>query len=206
MDPTAKARLRLAYDADAERRNARDPEAWRFMAVDDLADRMLDAGLRSVIDVGCGTGQMAERLSRQGLDVMGVDLSPANVMCTQARGVAALVGDFSDLPFDDGTFEGALAFNSMLHVPKADLGAVLTEIRRVLIPGALAKIVVWGGFDHEGPHDGDWLDPPRFFSFYTDEAFAALGTPGFAEIETVLLHELAESDGLHPQAKLLRAT
>jgi SAM-dependent methyltransferase len=206
VDPNVKVKLRLAYDADAERRNARNPEAWRFESVDDLVDRMQRADLFSVLDVGCGTGQIAERMASRGLEVTGVDLAPANVMCTQARGVASLVGDFHELPFDDASFDAALAFNSLLHVPKSDLGGVIAEIRRVLVTGGFAKIIVWGGFDHEGPHDEDWLTPPRFFSFFTDEDFAALETPGFEEIETLFLHDQGDSDGLHPQTKLLRAT
>ncbi len=206
VDPKMKAGLRLAYDADAERRNARDPERWRFEAVDDLVDRMLHEGLSTVLDIGSGTGQLAQRMNGRGLDVMAVDLSPANVMCTQTRGVAAVVGDFSDLPFEDASFDGALAFNSLLHVPKSELARVLTEIRRVLARGGLFKMLVWGGFDHEGPHEDDWLDPPRFFSFFADETFAALPTPGFTAIETSFLHEYAEDAGLHPQVKLLRAT
>ncbi len=201
-----KAKLRLAYDADAERRNARDPEAWRFAAVDDLVERMITAGLRSVLDVGCGTGQIAERMAAGDLDVMGLDLSPANVMCAQARGVRAVVGDFHDMPFEDATFDGALAFNSLLHVPKAELGGVLAEIRRVLVAGGLAKIIVWGGFDHEGPHEDDWLTPPRFFSFFTDDDFAAVDAPGFDVVTTELLHDQADSAGLHPQVRLLRVT
>ncbi len=206
MDRNAKARLRLAYDADAARRNAKDPEAWRFAAVDDFVDRMRHAGLHTVLDVGCGTGHMAARMADGGMDVTGVDLSPANVICTQARGVAAVVGDFSSLPFGDGIYDAALAFNSLLHVPKVELAAVLAEIRRVLAAGGLFKMIVWGGIEHEGPHDKDWLDPPRFFSFFSDAAFATLPTPGFETIATEFLHDEAEADGLHPQAKLLRAT
>lgn len=205
MDPKTKAKLRLAYDADAERRNSRNPEAWRFDAVDALVARMLDEGRETVLDAGCGTGQMAERMAHGGLAVTGIDLSPANVICTRARGVTAIVADFDDLPFGDGAFHGALAFNSLHHVPKAALGDVLVEIRRVLVPGAFLQIVVWGGFDHEGPHDSDWLDPPRFFSFFTDAAFHNLETPGFHTIETKLLHEYEEADELHPQLKLLQA-
>lgn len=203
MDRTTK--LRLAYDADAERRNARDPEAWRFDAVDDLVTRMRERGLRTVLDAGCGTGQMAEHMAHRGLDVTGLDLAPANVVFTQGRGVPAVVGDFVDLPFDDESFDGALAFNSLLHVPKDDLPGVISEIRRILAPGGLFKLVVWGGIDHEGPHEEDWLDPPRFFSFFTDDAFGELATPGFDVLANEFLHDKAEAAGLHPQVKLLEA-
>lgn len=203
MDRTSK--LRLAYDADAERRNARDPEAWRFAAVDDLVSQMRQRGLHTVLDAGCGTGQMAEHMADAGLEVTGVDLAPANVVFTQGRGIPAVVGDFVDLPFEDASFEGALAFNSLLHVPKADLPGVFSELRRIISPGGLLKIVVWGGTDHEGPHEDDWLDPPRFFSFFTDEAFEALPAPGFVTLATEFLLDEAEAAGLHPQLKLLEA-
>ena len=117
------------------------------------------------------------------------------------------MADFASLPFENASFDGMLAFNSLLHVPKAALALVAAESRRVLREGASALVVVWGGVEHEGPLEDDRLSPPRFFSFFTDEGLLALQLPGFRRIETRFLHEHEEPGRhrLHPQAMLLDA-
>ena len=112
-------------------------------------------------------------------DATAIDLSPANIEMTRARDVHATVADFSSLPFPDRSFDASMAVNSLLHVPPAELSSVFTEIARVLRPGALFMIVVWGGVTEDGPVDSEWLDPPRYFSSYSDEDLLALDTPGF---------------------------
>lgn len=77
--------------------------------------------------------------------------------------------DVAGLSFEDGSFDAVYSFNSLLHLPKDELPAVLLEIRRVLRPEGLFYFGTYGGFDHEGIYEGDDHDPPRFFSFYDDE-------------------------------------
>lgn len=150
--------LRRAYDADVERRGAMTPATWRTDIVDRFAADMDEADLHSILDLGCGTGQLARRLLDLGLDVTAIDLSPENVAATVDRGVHARVADFASLPFSDNTFDAALAMNSLLHVPPNEFPGVLTEIARILRPGSLLLIIVWGGTDQQGPIDDEWLD------------------------------------------------
>jgi SAM-dependent methyltransferase len=85
------ADLRRAYDRDAARRDAREPEPWRLGIVDDFVARVVP-GARTghVLELGCGTGQVAHRLVRAGLTVTAVDLSPTSTAYAVARGVAAV--------------------------------------------------------------------------------------------------------------------
>lgn len=69
-------------------------------------------GVRSVIDVGCGTGRHAVLFAAWGLDVTGVDPDPA--MLEQARAFAA--GQGSGARFAEGGFGGVAA----LGLPLAD--------------------------------------------------------------------------------------
>lgn len=204
-DATLKARLRTAYDADAARRAARVPDAWLLEVLDDWVGELNARSLSRVLELGCGTGQMAVHMARAGFAVTAIDLSPANVAAARERGVAATVADFADLPFDDGSYDAAFAFNSMLHVPSDDVVAVLTEIRRVLRRGGLLLVVVWGGREHAGPMDDEWLDPPRYFNLYTDEQLAALAAPGLARVRFGIVPDAAEPSGLHPQVLVLEA-
>lgn len=179
-----KRDLRRAYDVDTARRDRRLPESWRLDIVDWFADRVRrQATTARVLELGCGTGQLARRLVEAELDVTAVDLSQANAQRTVARGVPAVVTDFARIPFRTGTFTAAFAFNALLHVPRAVLPHQFTEIRRVLSPDALLLVVTWGGRTADGPLPGEWLDPPRYFSLLDDRAFVTLPTPGFDRVE-----------------------
>jgi SAM-dependent methyltransferase len=115
---------RRALYADAEGPDARDVV---FAAVAEVAPRR-------VLEVGCGPGELAERISRElDADVAALDVSPRMVELTRARGVAAQVGDVQSLPFGDGSFDCAVAAWMLFHVPDLDRG--LSELARVLRPG-----------------------------------------------------------------------
>lgn len=196
--------LRRAYDADVERRGAMTPAKWRTDIVDVFAADLTDETRTSVLELGCGTGQLAARLQAHGLEVTAIDLSPANIAVSAARGVNAHVADFASLPFPDDSFDAGFAMNSLIHVPTGELGNVFTEIARVLRAGSPLLIVVWGGEDLQGPIGDEWLDPPRFFSTYTDENLLALDTPGFRFGNFEVL-DVSEGDlDLHSQILTLR--
>lgn len=209
VDDPIKSDLLAAYDADTARRAARSMDRWRQAVVDRFLARMDERTLSTVLDAGCGTGQLAAYMAGRDFSVSAVDLSPGNVEACRHRGVDAEVGDFSSLRYEDASFGGVIAFNSLLHTPKSHLSAVLAELRRVLVVGGLLQVVVWGGVDHEGPDEHDWLEPARFFSFLSDEAFLAVEGSRLRRLETIILHEHAHErpDGfdLHPQCMLLEA-
>jgi ubiquinone/menaquinone biosynthesis C-methylase UbiE len=98
----------------------------------------------SVLEVGFGPGVIIQRLSKlacAGL-VAGIDPSREMVEQARARNAAAIErgrvdlrrGSVESLPFDDATFDKALAINSMQVWP--DSAAGLPEMRRVMKPGA----------------------------------------------------------------------
>jgi ubiquinone/menaquinone biosynthesis C-methylase UbiE len=88
---------------------------------------------RDVLEVGCGRGELAERMSRElSAHVIAVDQSARMVELTAARGVEAIIGDVVDLPFGDGSFDCAVAAWMLYHA--SDLDRALEELRRVLRP------------------------------------------------------------------------
>jgi ubiquinone/menaquinone biosynthesis C-methylase UbiE len=88
---------------------------------------------RDVLEVGCGRGELAERMSRElSAQVIALDQSARMVELTAARGVEALVGDVVQLPFGDGRFDCAVAAWMLYHA--SDLDLALEELRRVLRP------------------------------------------------------------------------
>jgi SAM-dependent methyltransferase len=87
-----------------------------------------------VLEVGCGLGDFAERMSRElDAEVIAVDVSPRMVELTRSRGLHALVADAESLPFGNCEF-GAVVANWVLHhVPELERG--LAEVDRVLMDG-----------------------------------------------------------------------
>jgi trans-aconitate methyltransferase len=64
------------------------------------------------LDVGCGPGHVGRYLSEHGLDVVGVDLSPAMIEIARRLNPAMRfeVGDMRSLPTGDGTMDAVVAF------------------------------------------------------------------------------------------------
>jgi SAM-dependent methyltransferase len=89
---------------------------------------------KTVLEVGCGMGEFAQRVSDGlGADVTAIDLSPRMVELSRQRGVDAEVADVQQLPFADDEFDCVVANWVLYHVP--DLELALREIVRVLRPG-----------------------------------------------------------------------
>ncbi|HWE51871.1 MAG TPA: methyltransferase domain-containing protein [Bryobacteraceae bacterium] len=99
----------------------------------------------SMIDMGCGTGEDAIYLEREGIRVSAFDASPAMVRIACDRGVAACVLGLEELDRIDGTFDGALSnFGALNCVPSLkDLRAPLTRLIR---PGGTLAVCVIGRF------------------------------------------------------------
>ena len=116
-----------------------DPRELAFQAV-------AEAQPRRILEVGCGEGELAERMQRElGADVVALDQSERMVELTRARGVEAIVGDVVELPFRDGEFDCAVAAWMLFHV--ADVDRALAELARVLRPGG-RLVAVTNGREH----------------------------------------------------------
>jgi SAM-dependent methyltransferase len=67
-----------------------------------------------------------------GAQLVAIDQSARMVEIARGRGIDAWVGDVQALPFDDGSFDAAVAAWVLFHVPDLDLG--IGELARVLRP------------------------------------------------------------------------
>jgi len=102
-------------------------------ALDTLFDAVAAVSPRRYLEVGCGPGDMAARVLQElGAEVVALDLSPRMVHLTRERGVDARVGDVQELPFEDASFDCAVAAWMLYHVPDLERG--LAELARVLRP------------------------------------------------------------------------
>src|SRR5215467_1709459 len=92
-----------------------------------------------LLDVGCGSGQLALWAARDGVDVTGVDIAPNLVRRAQARAKAEGLkahfaeGDAEALPFEDATFDVVTSLIGAMFAPRPEL--VARELLRVCSPG-----------------------------------------------------------------------
>ena len=118
----------------------------------DFINRLnLKPGMK-VLDVACGTGNLALPAARTGAEVTGVDIAPNLV--EQARenakreGLNAKFdeGDAEALPYNDGNFDVVVTMFGAMFAPRPEL--VAAELKRVCRPGGLIAMANWtpGGF------------------------------------------------------------
>jgi SAM-dependent methyltransferase len=105
------------------------------------------------LDVGCGTGALAGRLSRSGFSVTGLDPSQGmlDVMAEAEPTVTSVRGDGTQLPFPDESFDLTLTVAALHHIAEPDaVRRTLAEMARVTRAGG--RIVIW---DHN-PRNPYW--------------------------------------------------
>lgn len=98
----------------------------------------------TALDVGCGTGLLAERLADAGYEVSGVDPSEGMLAVLRARRPEIRVQPASgaDLPFADDTFDVVFSVAVMHHIAKAEaVRRTLAEMLRVAKPRG--RVIVW---------------------------------------------------------------
>lgn len=107
------------------------------------------------LEIGVGTGIVAEPLARGGRVVVGIDLSPVMLQAGRARlGARVAVGDALHLPFADASVDDVYSV-WVLHLV-SDVAAVLSEVARVLRPGGRYVVV---GTSRPQPGDLQDVDP-----------------------------------------------
>lgn len=106
-----------------------------------------------VLDLGCGTGALADRIQRAGYRVVGADRSTGmlRVLTTRTAQVRAVAGCSTALPFADNHFDAVYCVAVMHHIAEKPLvRETLREMVRVTRPGG--QILVW---DHN-PRNPYW--------------------------------------------------
>jgi len=136
-----------------------EDEHWWFVARRNLIVRALarfsstktTPQAARVLDVGCGTGGMLDRLQPFG-EVLGLDLEATALAFCRQRGYTRLVqASATAMPFAADTFDVAVALDVLEHIP--DHAAAAREIARVLKPGGALFVTVpayrslWSGHD-----------------------------------------------------------
>jgi len=100
-----------------------------------------------LLEIGCSMGTDLLQLARRGLKVTGIDLTEAGIELARRRfdlydlKAELKTGDAENLPFDDNSFDSVYSFGVLHHTP--DTRKAIDEVRRVLVPGGLAIIMLY---------------------------------------------------------------
>jgi SAM-dependent methyltransferase len=107
-----------------------------------LVKELLPLGGR-VLDVGCGTGQLAAAIAAEGYEVYGADLSSSMVAKSRERRLhGTCAGVTTALPFRDDTFDLALTVATLHHLETPErVAATVREMARVVTHGGF--VVLW---------------------------------------------------------------
>ncbi|MDP9056943.1 MAG: metalloregulator ArsR/SmtB family transcription factor [Pseudomonadota bacterium] len=156
------AAIRAAREATAASYFARFAAEWDSIRslhspdapVEQALLGVLGPALGALLDIGTGTGRMAEMLAVRASHVTAFDKSPEMLRIARARlqhlpaaQVDLVQGDFTALPFADGQFDTVL-FHQVLHYAQAPELA-LAEAARVLRPGGCIAVVDFAAHDRE---------------------------------------------------------
>jgi SAM-dependent methyltransferase len=179
-----------------------------------LLDAVSVAPGTRLLDLASGPGYAAAEAVERGASVVGVDV--AGAMITLARrlhpGLEFRQADAHELPFDDGSFDAAVANCLILHLGRPD--QAMAEFARVLRPGGRLALTAWdlpdrasflGVFlaavaDAGATPPQDLPTGPDFFRFSVDEEFDALlrrhGLEDRAVTTIAFTHRVATADEL----------
>jgi SAM-dependent methyltransferase len=105
-----------------------------------------------LLDVGCGSGQLALMAARAGAQVTGCDIAPNWIERARIRAANERLqvkfeeGDAESLPYGDAEFDVVISFVGAMFAPRPDL--VASELTRVCRPGGTIAMANWtpGGF------------------------------------------------------------
>jgi len=99
--------------------------------IDDLEVDLVERYGRgaAVLEAGCGTGLILERVAGFAGEAWGLDLSAGMLAQTRARGLRAVQASVTDIPFPDERFDLAYSFKVLAHVEP--IREALAEMARV---------------------------------------------------------------------------
>ncbi len=103
--------------------------------LDDLEVELVERYARGkqVLEVGCGTGLILERVAHFAREASGIDLSGGMLAKAAERGLSVIQASATELPLATGSVDVAYSFKVLAHIP--DIQGAMREMARVVRPG-----------------------------------------------------------------------
>jgi SAM-dependent methyltransferase len=145
-------------DVDIDALKARLKTTWmdgnydyfsRFMETSavEFLDRLGVKPGTSLLDIACGSGQLALIAARRGVRVTGVDIATNSIVAARGRAASEGLdarfdeGDAEALPYADATFDVVATIYGAMFAPRPD--RVAAEMLRVTRPGGTIAMGNW---------------------------------------------------------------
>jgi ubiquinone/menaquinone biosynthesis C-methylase UbiE len=144
--------------------------------------------VKTVLDIGTGSGLFAEQFAKKGLIVTGLDANPEMLPVAQQYVPSGVFqeGVAEKLPFLDGTFD--LAFMGLLLHETDDVLAALKEAHRVVL--TRLAILEWPDKEQTfGPPREDRLSASRIKSLAKQAGFKEISQIGLESLVLYLLEQ-----------------
>lgn len=193
--------IRSFWDARAAAYDATDDAArmWRHIATNVVCQRTEARGTDRVVDLGCGTGNVARTLAPHVERVIAVDCSPAMLARAQdgaPDGITWVEADLRDVAIPRGSAVVTACF-ALSELDHGERQALFERVHDKLIDGGLLILADWYWnvpFDQIEGIDG-WFDPQRVTSICGTDVMQELEDRGYRAV-----HE-----PLHPAVSVLTA-
>ena len=141
LTPELRARIQASFD-EASRNEEHFPSTIdaRIYHVKLIREHLGAMAGKRVLDVGCGKGRFARVFQEQepAAEFWGLDISEEMLRFVPA-GIHTRAGSMTELPFEDGFFDGAYATESLEHA--VEIAQAVSEICRVVKPGGRIVII-----------------------------------------------------------------
>ena len=138
-----------------------------------------------LLEIGCGNGELLERMQRWGWRVEGLEIDPIAARRAQDKGLTVHSVDLHTASFPDDSFDAIVSSHGLEHV--YDPLSMLRDCRRVLksrgrLVLATPNLDSWGHRTYLGSWRG--LEPPRHLHLFTPQALlTALAKAGFQMVQ-----------------------
>lgn len=161
-----KKDLIRAYDNDASRRIKARQQLWKKKERKIFLSYLQHEKKKTLLEIGAGTGNDSLYFKKHGLRVTAMDISPEHIRYSKKRGLSTILLDMYDLHKLHRQFDAVYSMSSLVHIPKKDMGRVLSKIKRTVNKNGLFYLGMYGGVNVEGIYHKDHCRPKRFFSLY----------------------------------------
>ncbi len=144
-----------------------------------------------VLDLGCGAGvPISKFLINKGFQVTGIDFADGMLKLAKKNVPKAkfFKMDMTKMNFKQNSFDGAVSFYAIIHVPREKHTRIYRSLHKILNPNAVMILNAAGNCEWEGTAE-NYMGVPMFWSFYhPNKTLKIIENEGFEIIWNKILH------------------